>query len=68
MSDQLISRARAINASISDIENATKELIECQDDITLAQFRRIKLARHALADFLVVALKVDADPKPAVSP
>lgn len=62
MPDDLTSRA--IDVAISEIEDATKHLIHAQDKITLAQYRRIKLARHALADFLVTSLKVEADPKP----
>lgn len=57
----------AIDTTINEIEHATAFLIDVQDHITLAQFRRLKLARHALADFLVTALKVDADPKPTAA-
>lgn len=59
------STRRAVDAAISDIEDAIKYVIHAQDYITLPQYRRLKKARHALADFLVAALKTDADAKPA---
>lgn len=54
---------RAMDAAIFQIEDAFKHVVEYQEHITLPQYRRLKKARHALADFLVVALKTDADAK-----
>lgn len=55
---------RANDAAIFQIEDAFKHIVEYQEYLTLPQYRRLKKARHALADFLVAALKTDADAKP----
>lgn len=59
------STRRAMDAAISDIEDALKHIVHAADHITLPQYRRLKKARHGLADFLVTVLKTDADAKPA---
>lgn len=55
----------AVDVAIAQIEVGLQSVMRLQDHITLPQYRRLKKARHALADFLVAALKTDADAKPA---
>jgi hypothetical protein len=56
-------RARAIDAAIEDAELAFKELMEWQDDITIRQFRRLKMMRFKLANFIVATVKPDGQPE-----